>query len=309
MNAVSVLIPAFNRSQLLARAVRSVLNQTSQDFEVIVIDDGSTDDTAQIVKSLGPRVKYIWQENQGVAVARNTGINNANGKYISFLDSDDEFHPNHLELLLKKFDLNPDASIIHGWAQIIDQDGRRYQRNKSKLHGITFRDFLFSNPAELGTLMFKCECFEDDALFDPSLIVYEDWDLWLRLSFRYKFDFVSRTITTIHYQDTRRSSECSAEQVGEVVHSMYAKLMHDPISNDLLRPYRQRLEANIHIQKGHHYRIYEGNSIAARREFLKAISISPFFERGIIGLLESFFGQNFTHTMRILRSNIFSLRK
>jgi len=126
---VSVIISTYNRAHLIGRAIQSVLNQTYQDFEVIVVDDGSTDNTEEIVKSFNdPRIRYIRHEkNKGAAAARNTGIKAARGKYIAFQDSDDEWLPEKLEKQMKVFEnAPPEAGVVYTDMQRINEDGEHY---------------------------------------------------------------------------------------------------------------------------------------------------------------------------------------
>ncbi len=309
MPEISVVIPTFNRSQLVLRAIRSVLSQTFNDFEVIVIDDGSPADTADVIRELGSKVKYIWQENQGVATARNLGVSVANGNYISFLDSDDVFSPLHLELLHNKISISPTIDIVHGWAQVVAKNGKRYQRLKSKLRGNVFHKFLYSNPLELGTMLIRRRCFSADTVFDPSLAAYEDWDLWLRLSVRYQFDYVPQIISTIYFLEVRRSTNVEVSQVEDSIRTIYAKLRNDPIASKLLKSRFSHMMSNVHVLKSHHYRIFNLDLNLARREAIKAIKKSPLFPRGYIALVQSCFGAEFTDTLRKWRSTLLGLGK
>jgi glycosyltransferase involved in cell wall biosynthesis len=119
---VSVIIPAYNQGHYLGEAIQSVLSQTYQDFEVLVIDDGSTDNTAEIARSFSdPRIQYIYQDNRGLSGARNTGIRHARGEYLTYLDSDDQFLPEKLELLTPNLKPTLELGLVAGQAIPIDE--------------------------------------------------------------------------------------------------------------------------------------------------------------------------------------------
>src|SRR5947207_1112090 len=134
---VSVVIPAFNYARFLPAAIDSVLRQTFSDFEILVVDDGSTDDTPQVVASFtGPRIRYIRQENAGLSAARNTGIRNARAPFVAFLDADDEWLPDFLATMLDAFEtLGEDFAIVACGAERMDQAGRPRAPQKTALAG------------------------------------------------------------------------------------------------------------------------------------------------------------------------------
>jgi glycosyltransferase involved in cell wall biosynthesis len=180
---VSVIVPAFNQGRFLGEALDSVLGQTHQDLEVVVVDDGSTDETAEVVRSRrDPRVRYIHQENQGLSAARNTGIHESTGAWLSFLDADDAFLPEKLSRLLALAQENPGAGLVAGQAIPIDEDGQPT--------GAVFdcgapsrpEDWLLGNPLHVGSVILRRAWQETVGRFDVSLRSYEDWDLWLRLA-------------------------------------------------------------------------------------------------------------------------------
>jgi len=120
---VSVILPTFNRVQLVERAIRSVLSQTTQSIELIIVDDGSTDGSAELIHGLSngdTRMRYVHQTNQGLASARNTGVAYASGRYVTFIDSDDEYESLHLELRKKLLDTNGDVVMLHGGIAVIN---------------------------------------------------------------------------------------------------------------------------------------------------------------------------------------------
>lgn len=183
MPAVSIVIPAYNQSQYLGEAIRSALAQTRADLEVIVVDDGSTDDTAGVCESFtDPRLRYVWQANRGLSGARNTGVRESRGGFLTFLDSDDQFLPDKLERLLAAFERDPGLGLVAGQAVLIDQAGRRIGEVFDKPLPDDLSELLLGNPLHVGSVLLRREWQERVGPFDETLRSYEDWDLWLRLA-------------------------------------------------------------------------------------------------------------------------------
>ncbi|MFA4662862.1 glycosyltransferase family 2 protein [Pyrococcus kukulkanii] len=195
---VSVIIPTYNRAQMLVRAIRSVLNQTFEDFELIIVDDASTDDTPKVVEGIRDgRVRYIrLEKNSGGPVARNTGIKKARGKYIALLDDDDEWLPHRLELQVEKMEeVDRNVGVIYGGFYYVSQDtGKIIGRRLPKYRGNVYEHLLRENFIGSPTLLIKRECFKRAGLFDPKLKSSQDWDMWLRISEYYEFDYVSEIV-------------------------------------------------------------------------------------------------------------------
>jgi glycosyltransferase involved in cell wall biosynthesis len=195
MPKATVIIPTYNRAALVKEAVDSVLQQSFSDFEVIVVDDGSTDGTREEVqKYRDPRIRYRYKENGGVSTARNTGLKMAKGQYILFLDSDDLWPDNYLEVMLEKLKEKPDYGAAYCGQIIRSPDGRiriDCDPKRSKSGWITRALFLKNRLAPVHT---PGTCFHRDVLegfeFDPLLRSSQDIDAWLRLSLKTKFLFV-----------------------------------------------------------------------------------------------------------------------
>ncbi len=137
MPKVSVIIATYNRTHFVCEAIESVLNQTFPDFEIIVIDDGSIDNTKQVLEKYASRIQYIFQENKGRAEARNTGIKNAKCEYIAFLDDDDIWLPNKLEKQVIFLDSHPDIELVYTFTEVINEQGRLLEeetKNHLKLY-------------------------------------------------------------------------------------------------------------------------------------------------------------------------------
>ncbi len=183
---VSVIIPTYNRRELLPRALRSVLLQENVIYEVIVIDDGSTDGTGEMVRKDFPQASYFHQENQGPSAARNRGIEKARGEWIAFLDSDDEWLPGKLLAQLDFFQQNPGLKIAQT-EEIWIRDGKRVNpmTKHKKYGGWIFEKCLPLCVISPSAVMIHRDLFEEVGLFDESLPACEDYDLWLRIAARH----------------------------------------------------------------------------------------------------------------------------
>lgn len=188
---VSVVIPTFNQSYYLGKAIQSVLNQTYQNFEVIVIDDGSIDDTRTVATSFGEKVVYFYQSNQGSPIARNVGLKMAKGKYLAILDSDDLFLPDRLERGVKVLEEMPYIGLVHGEVEAIDSKGSLISRetayikkfySQEKKQGSGYFRILKGNAMFPSTILFRRECLNRTGFFNPSFVPREDYDWYLRLA-------------------------------------------------------------------------------------------------------------------------------
>lgn len=180
---VSVIIPTYNRGWAIRDAVDSVLNQDFSDYELIIIDDGSTDNTMQILDRYGDKIVVLYQENKGVSAARNRGIAAASGQFIAFLDSDDIWLPKKLSIQIDFFKSNPDALICQT-GEVWIRNGIRVNpkdRHK-KLSGMIFEPSLSLCLVSPSAVMMKRHLFETTGLFDENLPACEDYDLWLRIA-------------------------------------------------------------------------------------------------------------------------------
>ena len=209
---VSVVIPAFNAAKFLTGSIPSVLAQTWTDFEVIVVNDGSTDTTVECVQSFeDPRVRLVTQANRGLAGARNGGIRAARGAYIAFLDADDLWHPQKLEHHVTHLRSQSDVGVSYSASALMDDEGRdlRLMQNP-KLHGVTARDVFLRNPVGNGSApVIRRQTLEDIAFaapsgaegewwyFDERFRQSEDIECWLRiaLSTPWRFEGLAKPLT------------------------------------------------------------------------------------------------------------------
>lgn len=196
-----MIIPTYNRSHLLERAVASVFSQTVHSSELIVIDDGSTDDTQQLLNKLSRSAKLSFrvyhQPNRGPAAARNLGVHKAISPFIAFLDSDDHWHKQKIEIQYKNLSGSSDFRICHTREKWLRR-GRHLNQKKKHIpqHGNIFNHCLQLCGVGMSTVMMEKSLFDKVGLFDESLQCCEDYDLWLRISCRFPFLLVDNPLTT-----------------------------------------------------------------------------------------------------------------
>jgi glycosyltransferase involved in cell wall biosynthesis len=190
--SVSIILPTYNRAGLLPRSIESLLGQTYGDFELIVVDDGSQDDTAIVVaKFADKRIRYVRHiRNRGVAAARNTGLTEVHGAYIAFQDSDDQWMPEKLERQMRAFEKHPEAAVVYSDMHRVCSDGRvLYFRSPTILRGRLVNPqtrFWQSYMLAMQPALVRRACF-DGRPFDEGLGAFDDLDFYLRVAQRYEF--------------------------------------------------------------------------------------------------------------------------
>jgi glycosyltransferase involved in cell wall biosynthesis len=190
MPLISVITPVYNGEKTIKETIESVLNQTFQDFELIVINDGSQDATVEIVKQVeDSRLKLFSYPNAGQATSRNRGVSQAVGKYIAFLDADDLWTADKLDAQLQTLQANPQAAVAYSWTNCIDESSQFLRRGSYiTAIGDVYAKLLLINFLENGSNpLIRAEALAEVGEFDASLTPAEDWDMWLRLAAHYQF--------------------------------------------------------------------------------------------------------------------------
>jgi len=223
---VSVLIPTWNRADLLPRTVQSVLNQTEQDFEIIIIDDASDDMTSDVVRGLqkkDSRISYerLSENSGGAATPKNKGIKKATGEFIAVLDADDIWHPEKLERQLKLFTKTPSLSAVGCAYNNIRDGGNEVQHIPEVDHNkaILIKDYM--GPGSC--IMYKKSLFETVGLFDPRFKNYQDWDMRIRIALADKFfGFINEPLLD-YIVDEKSISNRSRSYTNRYLRMMYKK--------------------------------------------------------------------------------------
>lgn len=212
---VSVIMPFFNRVDWTIESIRSVLSQTHANFELLLIDDGSTEDITDLIDlcTTDNRIVYLCQENAGPAKARNTGILHATGKYIAFLDSDDLFLPNKLKTQIEFMELN-DLALSHTSYNKINSDGKLFDiKGTGKLHGNVFPEIINKCKIATPTVMGLTPIFKENK-FPEEFSIGEDVCLWILLTSKYVLGGINQGLTSVRIHDSAASTNKTKQHIG-----------------------------------------------------------------------------------------------
>jgi glycosyltransferase involved in cell wall biosynthesis len=208
MPKISIIIPAHNAMSYLPETMASIFNQTFDDFEVVVVNNGSTDETEKWASQIkDARVKLISQVNLGATGARNTGIRESQGEYLAFFDADDLWESTKLAKQVQVLDSHPEVGLVYTWAAYVDEQGNSTGRVvKNQQEGYVWRELTKGNLIECGSVpMVRRQCFEKCGVFDRDLGSFvEDWDMWLRIANHYQFKVVKEPL--VYYRQVIGSS-------------------------------------------------------------------------------------------------------
>lgn len=238
MTRASIIVPAYNVAHCIRQTLDSLLAQTCTDYEIVVVDDGATDNTVEIVQSYDdPRIRLVRQTNRGLAGARNSGIDAARGAYIGFCDADDLWHPEKLECHIAHLELNPGLGVSYSGSAMIDDDGRPMgMSQRPKLQRITPEDVLLRNPIGNGSApVFRRAALEDiryrpegetvrDWWFDETFRQSEDIECWTRFALTTSWDMAGIEADLTLYRISARGLSASVTRQLESWERMAAKI-------------------------------------------------------------------------------------
>jgi glycosyltransferase involved in cell wall biosynthesis len=216
---VSVVIPTYNRAGYIGEAVASVLAQTFQDFEIIIVDDGSTDETANIVHAIqDSRISFLTQEHRGVSAAVDLGWRAARGEYIARLDSDDRWLATLLQELVAVLDADAAADVVYARAQGMDADGKPLPQligTAERFPGETLKSLIYGDFVCPGAVLVRRSAIARVGGYDESLIANEDWDIWIRIAQHAYIRYVPRVLAQYRYhpQNLTRTTSDRMERV------------------------------------------------------------------------------------------------
>jgi glycosyltransferase involved in cell wall biosynthesis len=309
---ISVVIPTYNRANLIEQSIQSVLSQTYDDYEIIVVDDGSLDDTLSKLKKYENKINLFCQPHQGGggAQARNLGISKARGQFVAFLDSDDIWMPNKIECQLKLIDENRNLAWVYTDAEVFDGNTgltlHYYHQTHQLSHGDVLKDLIFDDFIPFSTSLISRSLLLEVGGFFPS-IKGTDWDLNLRIASRTSIGLVSEALARIRVHPNRVTSIVSQEDSFNAKKAIVERaIVRDP---EKLLPLREKALARVFLKSGQEFAV-SGKVIQASKMFIHAIRLTPTSIEAYLSLLSCLGGKSaFTTIMaarRLWRQNIAS---
>ena len=307
---VSIIIPAFNAAGYIGDAIESALDQSYPIIEIIIVDDGSTDETRVKVGQYKDKIKYIYQDNRGVSAARNMGIRNAKGEYIAFLDSDDIWLPKKLEKQLQCFSDHSKVGLVFGDSELFNQSGttvRSFLKERKiasllkdgeiVIHS-AFERLLDENFIPTSTVILKRDLVEGINGFDESLKSVEDRDLWLRVAWNVPIACVPEVLSRKRSHGENISSDRVEAYVSQI--RVLEKVMNHPVMSEGLDQdwIRNRL-AELNFDLGYSY-FNRGEYPAARKSFRRSF-LGKYWLKAIIYWLSTFLGSRLVGRVRRIK--------
>lgn len=290
---VSVVIATYNMARYLPLAVQSALAQSYGNVEVLIVDDGSTDDTRSLVERLraaDPRLKYLYQENQGQAAAKNYGICKSSGQYIAFLDADDMWVPDKLELQLPLFSRLKTTGVVYSRLFYIDENGKQLGVSDNELfRGRVSSPLFVRNFIGFGTTVVRKECFDRLGSFKEGIRMGIDYDLWLRISTQYEFDFVDRPLLYYRVWGGQMSKNCEGRYLS-AMEIMKNFLREFPDIVD--KPTENEAWADTYVGLGQCLRHLDQRIVPALRLYIRALGYKPAYVPAWKSIVKTVFRMN-----------------
>jgi glycosyltransferase involved in cell wall biosynthesis len=256
--------------------VRSVLDQTYSNLELLIVDDGSTDDTRAVVQPFlaDARVRYLHQPNGGQTIAKNHGIREATGQFIGFLDADDLWVANKLELQLPLF-ARSEVGVVYGRLQYVDATGDEGAvLNDELFRGWISGALLISNCVGFGTALARKECFDRLGSFDEKLRMGIDYDIWLRFSAHFEFDYVDEVLLKYRIWPGQMSKDLKTRYLTGIA-TMQRFLDNNPGRVDTQT--QREAWANTYVGYGKCLKLVDGNLVPAFEQFIRALRYRPMY--------------------------------
>lgn len=301
---VSVIIPTYNRAHLVSRSIQSVLNQTYQDFELIIIDDGSNDNTEDVIEEFqkkDKKIRYIRHDkNKGGSAARNTGVRAAKGEYIAFQDSDDEWFPEKLEKQMKIFENMPtEVGVVYSDMWRICRGKRKYWCSPiiKPEDGVVYNQALdrfmgMGMGIGIQSAIIKRKCFNTVGMFDESFHRFIDLELFIRLSKYYYFYHINEPL--VNYYNTGKGISTNNEALIEAYELIFKKYSYNIVKNKRTLAKYQYSVGNILCQNDKMTR--------GRAYLLQAVKLYPLNIKYLVAAFVSLFGESaYTKVVRLKR--------
>jgi glycosyltransferase involved in cell wall biosynthesis len=303
---VSVIIPTYNSDKYIGEALDSVLCQTYADYEIIVIDDGSTDDTKKIIEEHYPLVRYYFVENRGVSSARNLGISLAQGEFIAFLDADDRWLPDKLEKQTALFQSDDNLGMVFTENYFFDEHGiKKNKLNKRKrlMYGDIVRNIFLNSYVATPTVMVRKSVFDAVGFFEEGLTVAEDDNMWMRIAMRYGVELLDEPLVLCRVTEgslsrTNRNIFLGVRKHIEIIKNKYPDI-YKYLGNSAIR----RKYSDLFFSEGYnHFSKHQYKK--ARINFGKSYFYCPFRIKSLLYLISTVFSPLLIEKLRKRKTNM-----
>jgi len=279
---ISAVIPVFNGAPYVATAVESALAQIGVDLEVIVVDDGSTDETPAVLRSFGQQIRVVRQENRGLAAARNSGIRASRAEYLAFLDSDDSWEPSKSRKQLDYMEATPDCGLVFCDVHRMDESGKRFgiffgDRIRDVPTGNCLEQLLMGNFVIMPAVMLRRSVLDFAGLFNETLPAVEDYDMWLRIAAASRIGLVPEPLASYREWPGQMSKNRDRMLDCEVRVLEAATGRHPALSHSMRVKMRRRF-ATLHDESGYQD-LQDGELRSACSKFLHAARHDPLWAK------------------------------
>jgi len=304
MEKVSIIIPAYNKAELTVKTVDSVLKQTYPNIEILVVDDGSTDNTREVLSSYQDKIRYIYKENGGASSARNFGIKKAKGEFIGFVDCDDLYARDKVELSVTYLKKNPDFGYLHTGACFIDEKDEivgDYSHPMSQQQGWVSRRLILHNFICNSTVFMRKSALERTGFFDEEIFTPADWDMWIRLAEIVQIGYIDYPLTYYRVSDNFVFSRLKRAEKEErfVIEKYFKRNIH------MGNIFKRRVLSNLYLRFAQCY-FLKNNIKLLKARFFRSLFKNPLNLKAIVLLFYYFFFRKNLRTeltKRIIRIN------
>jgi glycosyltransferase involved in cell wall biosynthesis len=291
---ISVIIPTFNRADFLQNAIESVLAQTYKQHEIVVVDDGSTDNTKELIVGYGNKIRFYYQRNKGPAIARNYGVQNSSGDLLAFLDSDDVWHADKLTRQVDRFAADKDLALLFTGHRYVNHEDNQimWSVGHNDLNkGAMKKAIMTGCPFALSSAMVKRQVFCKVGMFSEQLTYAEDWDLFFRIASRYDVDCIKEILLDMHVHKNSMVAQSGNDKDNvrllneiKVLDIMYSDTKKSLSSISM----KNKAMSNVFLSHGDLCR--NNNQLSmARSYFIRAALHYPFVMRPYVSLIKSAF--------------------
>lgn len=275
---VSIIIPVYNGEQYLSKAIESALTQTYQNFELLIVNDGSTDNSAVIIKPYlkDSRVIYIEQQNAGVAAARNTAIKHARGKYVGFLDQDDLWKNNKLEVQIVSLEQDERVALVHSKLDCIDINGNQMDYDWiTGVSGYCFEEMFKKNMIAVLTVLIRKTIIDEIGLFNEQLSGTDDYEMWLRVTLKYPISYIDQSLAFYRFHDNNISKNSFKMTILELKTINTILSDHSEALNQISKQTIKARLYQLHHQLGGWYAWHAQDFYQARKHYWLTIQNNP----------------------------------